>query len=98
MRPVQNRHECKQTNLHAEKMLIVKVVAEVIDRPAIPAETKPERANSVVTYTATAPSTSELSESQRFVIQKVHCETHCISISKNREGSTDPFTEQACGN
>jgi hypothetical protein len=49
----------------------VKLMAEVMHKPAIPAEANPERANNVVTRTARPPSASKFNRSQRFVIQKL---------------------------
>lgn len=57
---------------HAQYTLIVNVVALVIQRPAVPAETYPESANRVVISTARPPSVSKLSSSHRFVIQKLY--------------------------
>lgn len=55
-------------------------MAEVIQRPAVPADTKPDNANSVVTSTDKPPSASKFSNSQRFVIQKLY---HiCVFVSR----------------
>jgi hypothetical protein len=47
-------------------------MAEVIQRPAVPADTKPDTANNVVRSTDKPPSASKFSNSQRFVIQKLY--------------------------
>jgi hypothetical protein len=52
-------------------MEVVKLIAEVIHRPAIPDDANPDRANNVVTRTARPPSASKFNRSQRFVIQKL---------------------------
>jgi hypothetical protein len=50
----------------------VKSIADVIQRPAMPADARPDKANRVVTSTDKAPRTSKFSESQRFVIKKLY--------------------------
>jgi hypothetical protein len=65
-------------------MLFVKAIADVIQRPAIPASTRPDKANRVVTSTDKAPRASKFSKSQRFVIQKLY---H-IYLSVNRQEQT----------
>ena len=59
-------------NRHAQCTLIVNVIALVIQTLAVPAETYPERENSVVMKTARPPRVSKLSKSHRFVIQKLY--------------------------
>ena len=50
----------------------MKAIADVIQRPAVPADTRPDKANRVVTSTDKAPRVSKFSKSQRFVIQKLY--------------------------
>lgn len=60
-------------------MLFVKAIADVIQRPATPADAKPDKAKRVVTSTDKAPSASKFSKSQRFVIQKLYHIYHFVS-------------------
>jgi hypothetical protein len=50
----------------------VKAIADVIQSAARPADTRPDKANNVVTSTDKAPRASKFSKSQRFVIQKLY--------------------------
>lgn len=75
-------------NRHAQYTLIVNDIALVMQRPAVPAETYPESANNVVINTARPPSVSKLSNSHRFVIQKlyhicIHALTSCRDEPRN---------------
>jgi hypothetical protein len=56
---------------HSKYIDVVKLMAEVIHRPAIPEEAKPDSANNVVTRTASPPRASKFNRSHRFVIQKL---------------------------
>jgi hypothetical protein len=58
----------------------VKAIADVMQIPAVPADTRPDSANKVVTSTDKAPRASKFSKSQRLVIQKLY---HiCPSVSE----------------
>jgi hypothetical protein len=63
-------------------MLFVKAIADVIQRPAMPADTRPDSANRVVMSTDKAPRVSKFSKSQRFVIQKLY---HIFPFVSRRE-------------
>jgi len=69
----------------------VKAIAEVMQRPAVPGDTKPDNANSVVTSTAKPPSASKFSNNQRFVIQKLYHIYVLVSITVSPEMTQNAY-------
>ena len=66
-------------------------MAEVIQRPAVPADTNPDSANSVVRSTDKPPRASKFSNSQRFVIQKLYHICAFVSRGVSLELAQDAY-------